>query len=156
MSSIIEELLAAMDDDLSIEQGLEKIPEARELLNLYQNYRKKYDFSLPKITEDSTSKEFKDALLKLPATTKLSFLNRYTDLLNQSIQDNSSACDEIQTKKDHKRLIRLIVYSFFGLALIIIGTVTYLSINGKEIPDGEIFSTITTMVVEVLKVIVGI
>lgn len=156
MTSIVEELLKGMEDNETISYEIEETPEVQILLDGYQNYRKKFDSSLPLITIENNGREFKDALLALPAKTKLELFNKFTDALNKTNDSDQDSCEEIQLRKDHKKLIRLIVYSFFVLALIIIGTVTYLSINGKEIPSGEIFSAITTTIVEIIKVIAGL
>lgn len=157
MGTILEDLLKEIDDTAPLSDSIQKDAHITEMLDAYHRYQTNYDSTLPQISETSSGREFKNAIDQLPSLTRLEILNRYLAAKKEVEGDAPKTDDPVEQiyENQKKNLTYVIIVGFFGLALITIISVVSLSIMGKQIPDGQIFNTIISTMVEVFKILTG-
>lgn len=155
MGNLIDDLLKGIHDRKTLEHEIEITPAVRIVLDYYIKHRNDYDTTLPKIDEQSTGRAFKKALFLLPANNRLELLNIYIKSLKSHEEELIIAEDDLLYDKHKDKLMNLIIFGFFTLAFISVISVITLSVIGKELPDGDIFSAVFTNIFEIFRVIFG-
>jgi len=167
MGNLIDDLLKGIDDEATLTSEETDVPALAHLMKNYKDYKTKYDATLPEINDNSTGKELKQALAMLPSTTLLRFLNTYSDEL-QGIPEavvtttpvTPAAPIEEHPEDDKwegptKLMVNSLIVWIGLLFMIVILTLLYLTFNGRLEGGHEIFGSLFSTLVELIKIIVG-
>lgn len=168
MSSFINEILKGIDDNSTIAEEIQDVEAISQLLNEYNEYRAKFDATIPYISEESLGKELKEALTHVPPKIRLGMLSRYTKLLDSSFQYftpnyNPTEVEDIEQKEIPDKsieeskhyLMKWVVWSFLGLSFVSIFAIIYNSIYTDS--EGHVSLVgILSNFVEILKVLIGV
>lgn len=166
MPSIINEILKGVADDDTLSNEMNGVCALALLLEDYKVYRSKYDATLPFIDENSKGHELKEALLNVAPKNRFEMLSKYIKTLDEDSVcvpqapvyiegPDDSQVEEKEIDDSKNFLMKLIIYSFLVLGVLLVVVIVYTTLLGLENPGGDTFNTILNGLVEILKVLVG-
>lgn len=167
MPILIEEILKGVADGETLSTEMHGVCALAILLEDYKEYRNKYDATIPEMTEESSGREFKDALHHLPPKVRIELLSKYIKNLegekesiavttDNVVVESVGGIGESDFQQSKTFLIKLITYGFMVAGLLILFLIFYSSIYGLDHGGDQTFSAILNGLIEILKVIVGI
>lgn len=135
---LLETVLVGISDTLTLGSHTTGPSPFNELVRAYQ-FQCERDDRLPKLTNDSTGRELKDAVAKLDAVTQLALLNRYAHATKDL--DSPTEYDPDVLKMQSKSLVTgvywiLGVILFFMLA-VLVGAVIATAVHMNVITEDE-------------------
>jgi hypothetical protein len=138
-SDLLETVLAGISDTLTVGSHPAGPSPFNELVRDY-TYQCGRDDRLPKITNDSTGRELKDALARLDPVIQLSILNSYAHATKDL--DSPSEYDPTVLNAQSKSLRSLVYWIggallFFMLA-VLFGTIIATAIHMNVITEGDV------------------